>query len=288
MSVHIFKPMLDYIEKNLDKKIEIDTMAKLIGLSSVHMNRLFTFAYGMSVAKYVRKRKLSESLSDLLQEKYTILETALSYGFEYEQSFTRAFKMEFGMTPGEYRKSKPVLTITPPFCNLGTVCEKGLFFEPEIVLFPKIFLLGMEQKIPYRNSIKLAQKTALNFWDKYRFHIENGSNQKIFYGLTHHLEEHYSYTHYLTAIEAKEIDDIPAGMKKDVFGGFYCVKFHYIGRHSYRELSRKTAKKMYDAIEKYFYYHYGFSGYPKIHLEKIDSSFAEKACLLEWFAPVLY
>jgi len=282
--VVIFQPILDYIEQNLHNKITAPEIARLIGMSPVHMHRLFTFAYGMSVAEYVRKRKLTESLSDLLQGKKSVLEIALSYGFEYEQSFTRAFKAEFGMTPGQYRKNKPVVAITPPIYHLGNSCGHGLLFGPEIVLFPKIYLIGIQQKIPYRNSGKLAPKVALNFWDKSRMEMEHGNEKTIFYGLTHHLGNGYNYSYYLTAVEAGKADIVPAGMTEDVFGGYPCVKFHYIGRHPYWELSQTTAKKMYNVIENYFQN----SQYPQIHLEKIDLvECLGETCLLEWFAPVL-
>jgi AraC family transcriptional regulator len=57
------------------------------------------------LAGYIRSRKLAVSLDDLLKTNSTLFNIALDYGFEYEQSYRRAFKHEFGITPGEYRKA---------------------------------------------------------------------------------------------------------------------------------------------------------------------------------------
>jgi AraC family transcriptional regulator len=51
----------------------------------------------------------------LLYTDKNILDIALDYGFDYEQSYIRAFKREFGITPGGLRKNGQMVKITPPF-----------------------------------------------------------------------------------------------------------------------------------------------------------------------------
>ena len=97
----MFKSLFQYIEENLERKIDIEDAAKAAGYSASHLHRLFTFAYGISVADYIRKRKLTNSLPLLLDRRKSILDIAMVCGYEYEQSFSRAFKDEFGITPGK-------------------------------------------------------------------------------------------------------------------------------------------------------------------------------------------
>lgn len=85
----MFKLLFQYIEENLEQKIDIDDAARSAGYSVSHLHRLFTFAYGISVADYIRKRKLTNSLPILLDRKKSILDIAMSFGYEYEQSFSR-------------------------------------------------------------------------------------------------------------------------------------------------------------------------------------------------------
>jgi AraC family transcriptional regulator len=93
------------IEKGVKEGINLNTLAEKYALSERHLRRLFKFAFKQTLAGYIRSRKLAVSLDDLLKTNSTLFDIALDYGFEYEQSYRRAFKHEFGITPGEYRKA---------------------------------------------------------------------------------------------------------------------------------------------------------------------------------------
>ena len=280
----MFKSLFQYIEENLNQKIDIDDAARASGYSASHLHKLFTFAYGISVADYIRKRKLTSSLPIILDRRRSILDIAVACGYEYEQSFSRAFKVEFGITPGQYRMTHPILNITPPIQDYGYACGNGLLFGPEFVMFPKIPLIGVEHDIPYHDSIWLCPKVALDFWDNQRQTIHDFANNHVFYGLTHHLGSEYSYSKYMTAVECNHTTKIPKGMKIDSFGGYSCVKFHYIGRHHYREISQETAHDMYVSIGRYCNTE---SPPSDIHLEKIDmDEFDGEYCLFEFYMPL--
>ena len=167
MSTPLFAPLFQYIEANLNKKINIEDAARTIFLSPVHTTRLFSFAYGITPAEYIRRRKLSESVHLLQETDLTVLEIAIHFGFSHEQSYTRAFFSEFGITPGKYRNEHRELPILLPILDYGIPCgdNSGCLFDPETVFLPKIPLLGIWHEIPYRNSAALAPKAALSFWE---------------------------------------------------------------------------------------------------------------------------
>ena len=102
------------IEEGVRKGINLNTLAEKYALSERHLRRLFKFAFKQTLAGYIRSRKLAVSLNDLLKTNSTLFNIALDYGFEYEQSYRRAFKHEFGITPGEYRKAGHIVKIKPP------------------------------------------------------------------------------------------------------------------------------------------------------------------------------
>jgi len=96
--------MID-IEEGIRKGINVDILAKKYSLSYRHLQRLFKLTFQQSLADYIRSRRLVESLSDLLLKDTKLFDIALEFGFGYEQTYIRAFKREFGMTPGEFRKT---------------------------------------------------------------------------------------------------------------------------------------------------------------------------------------
>ena len=99
------------IENAVREGINSDILAEKYTLSERHLRKLFKFAFKQPLGGYIRSRKLAASLDDLLKTDFNILDIALEYGFEYEQSFRRAFKHEFGITPGNLRKAGHIVNL---------------------------------------------------------------------------------------------------------------------------------------------------------------------------------
>ena len=110
----LLKNVLTDIEEGIRDGINADIIAKRHTLSSIHLQRLFKFAFKQSLGAYIRSRKLTASLESLLNTDSKLISIALDYGFEYEQSYLRSFKREFGVTPGIFRKTGQTVRATPP------------------------------------------------------------------------------------------------------------------------------------------------------------------------------
>ena len=102
------------IERGIRKGINVGILAKKYSLSYRHLQRLFKFTFKQSLADYIRSRRLVESLKDLLKTDTRLIDIAIEYGFDYDQVYIRAFKREFGMTPGKLRKSKQLVKTKLP------------------------------------------------------------------------------------------------------------------------------------------------------------------------------
>jgi AraC family transcriptional regulator len=102
----LLKNVLTDIEKGVRDGIKADIIAKKHALSESHLQRLFRSTFNQPLGFYIRTHKLTESIDALLNTDLKIVDIALDYGFEYEQSYIRAFKREFGITPGKLRKSE--------------------------------------------------------------------------------------------------------------------------------------------------------------------------------------
>jgi len=92
------------IEEGIRTNINSDVIAKKHTLSESHLKRLFRLKYNQPIGFYIRSFKLKASINELLNTDSNILDIALVYGFNYEQSYIRAFKRQFGITPGKLRK----------------------------------------------------------------------------------------------------------------------------------------------------------------------------------------
>lgn len=96
---------IDYIEENLEEEINYESIAKNIGMSSYYFHRMFSAIIGISPAEYIRNRRLTCAAEELTGEKCNILDVALKYGFESNESFTRAFIKFHGVSP-KFAKQK--------------------------------------------------------------------------------------------------------------------------------------------------------------------------------------
>lgn len=96
---------IDSIEDNLYDDIKLSDIAKKSHLSEFYFHRLFHKITGETVMGYVRKRRLSKAALDLKNTELTVLDIAVKYQFSCGESFARAFKKMYGITPYEYRKS---------------------------------------------------------------------------------------------------------------------------------------------------------------------------------------
>lgn len=98
--------VIDYIEANLDGKLELNTIANAVHYSKYHLHRLFTQIVGMTIHDYVNRRQLTEAAKLLVFSKKPIIEISMIAGYESQQAFTSVFKSMYKLTPMEYRQKE--------------------------------------------------------------------------------------------------------------------------------------------------------------------------------------
>ena len=94
---------IDYIDNHLTENLTITSLAKKFNYSTTHFKRVFRMYYKMSVADYIRKRKLTK-IAEEIRAGVDYMETSFLYGFKTYTGFSRAFKKEFHVSPAVYSK----------------------------------------------------------------------------------------------------------------------------------------------------------------------------------------
>jgi len=92
------------IDEYITENLSLEKIAYQIGISKYHFIRVFKAVFGISPYQYQKRKRLELSKLDLLSGN-EILFTAIRYGFPDAPSFSKAFKQQFGQTPGSIRKS---------------------------------------------------------------------------------------------------------------------------------------------------------------------------------------
>jgi AraC family transcriptional regulator len=97
--------VLEYVHANLGDELDIRGMASAASLSRFHFARAFKASTGQTPYQYVSAKRLAQAKM-LLAQNQPIAEIALALNFSSQANFTRAFRREFGITPGRYREQK--------------------------------------------------------------------------------------------------------------------------------------------------------------------------------------
>lgn len=140
---------VDHIEANLDVELELADVARAAALSRWHFQRIFKALTGETLKTYIRSRRLARSLERLVCTDMRIIDIAILAGFESQESFTRAFRKAFDMTPYQFRKLgrrnlflRKVQFDADYLRHINT----GLTLEPEIVELPPRTFVGMRTR----------------------------------------------------------------------------------------------------------------------------------------------
>ncbi len=99
----VVKKVIDYIEQNIEKEIDLDSISKSIGYSKFHLNRVFADQTGITIYKYLQNRRLTIAAEKLVKTDKPITQIAYEAGYDTQQAFSFAFKQLYLYPPKTYR-----------------------------------------------------------------------------------------------------------------------------------------------------------------------------------------
>lgn len=104
--IEVVMESIDYIEKNLTDKLDLERVAIAVHYSKYHLHRIFVENVGITLHNYILRRKLTEAAKLLVFSKIPILEIAMMAGYKSQQAFSNVFKEMYKKSPNKYRESK--------------------------------------------------------------------------------------------------------------------------------------------------------------------------------------
>jgi AraC family transcriptional regulator len=98
-------PLLIGVQTHPERDVSLESLAREWGYSPAHFHRLFTETVGETPKAHVERVRLERAAFRVAVESISFLEIALEIGYRNHETFTRAFKRQFGVTPTAYRRS---------------------------------------------------------------------------------------------------------------------------------------------------------------------------------------
>jgi len=97
---------INYINKNYEKSITLDTISQTVHMSRYHFCRLFHRATGATFVEYLSNVRLTKVHKLLTETNLTLNEIAMRTGFSSGTHLARVFKNTYNMSSREFRKYK--------------------------------------------------------------------------------------------------------------------------------------------------------------------------------------
>ncbi|MER9102615.1 AraC family transcriptional regulator [Mesorhizobium sp. M0848] len=98
-----WKRIVEYVDSHLDKKIALADMAAVAGLSRMYFAAQFRAATGIRPHEFLLRRRIDRAKQMLSQTEMTLVDVALSVGFQNQAHFTTVFGRSVGETPYRWR-----------------------------------------------------------------------------------------------------------------------------------------------------------------------------------------
>ncbi len=265
---------IDYIEEHIMDEITLEDISKVTGYSIPHIYRIFGAMVGCSMMTYVRKRRLSNALYDLVTTDRSVIDIALAYGYESHEAFTRTFKSAYGAPPRQMRKAQvePIL-----FERIKlTAKDKGdKHMKPEIIIRERLTVIGKTQYISgnEEEKFRLLKATRESLKDSVTS-IDNRMNHLYFAAYDYLPEDmekdddDLTYTYYY-GVEVSDDTRIPEGMvKKSLPKGKYAVFSYNLDKNTLNGM--KLEESVYDYIDGVWLPESGFELSDQSDYEVVD------------------
>lgn len=188
-----FDHVIDYIEENICEDINYEEVAKMMGVSVFHFQRLFSFLTGIPIAEYIRCRRMTLAGFEVQKSSEKIIDIALKYRYESHSSFSRAFQLFHGVTPSAVREEGMSIKVYSPIHLHITVQGNDIInfriekthpyqlFGKDDVIVPMEHKYALEFIRDYGNKVvnngsHAATNIAAGYpvGDEYPFHLLHG------------------------------------------------------------------------------------------------------------------
>lgn len=93
-----------YVDEHLGEDLSIERLSELFAISTSHLRKIYKEETGRTLKETIGDKRIDKAKALLGEPNWKIQDIALQVGYLTVQSFAKAFKMETGKAPGEYRE----------------------------------------------------------------------------------------------------------------------------------------------------------------------------------------
>ncbi|WP_214226334.1 AraC family transcriptional regulator [Pedobacter sp. B4-66] len=157
MGLEKIQHIIKYIEEHYHQNISIQKLEHISNYSYRNVQRVFKAIFRESLGAFQKRLKLENAYKKLIYTSDTITDISYAVGFDSLQSFSKAFKKQFKVSPIQARTEK--LTVFENFINNHSEEDRNINYELVFLKEMKVFYIGIQTK--NYNGIEIE-----SLWDK--------------------------------------------------------------------------------------------------------------------------
>ena len=212
-----FLRAVDFIEEHLLESVALADAAKQAGFSLHYFSRLFRVLTGETFGSYLRARRLTVAAERLAAGSAKagagapkLIELAFDCGYDSQEAFTRAFKRWFGVTPGAYRRKRPVATLRwrrRIDAETLTHLQEVLCMEAEICEIDSFVVVGVREHFDEETKSGIPA-----LWDRFLPLLPDIPHKRpSTYGVCTNASPEDGSLDYVAGVAVERVDRLPPG-----------------------------------------------------------------------------
>ncbi len=137
--------VIAYLHDHLDEPLDLHRLAEVAHLSPYHWHRVYHALHGETIAVTVRRLRLHRATGYLANTSLPVEQLARRCGYPNAQSFSRAFRAAYGMSPLQYRQHGGHVAFRAAQADRRMPAG----YEVAVREIPRVRLLGLNHKGSY-------------------------------------------------------------------------------------------------------------------------------------------
>ncbi len=157
--------VFDYIEKNIEKPIDLEELASIANFSKFHFHRIFQGIIGETPYQFILRIRLEKAASLLLlNPKKNISDISTETGFSDLSNFSKNFKTYFKISATEWRRNKHFYTSISEKTNSNIKQTKSKHLQAEEKT--SMYFCSESKTIKWRTNMKLNKSVEIKEFPK--------------------------------------------------------------------------------------------------------------------------
>lgn len=119
--LRLLRRVRDRIDREYAQPLDVEALARGVGMSAGHLSRQFRAAYGEPPYGYLMTRRVERAMALLRRGDLSVTEVCFAVGFGSLGTFSTRFSELVGVSPSTYRREQAAQLAGLPSCETSKV-----------------------------------------------------------------------------------------------------------------------------------------------------------------------